>query len=669
MNPPPTAPTVPAPTALTRPASGPQPVHTSVICVAAPSLVVSAEDGQLRGQGLDGFYQEGRRVLARCEVRLAGAEPIPVLGTLLSADRARFVAVVRTPGDTGPDPAVTVERLRDADGTERITVLNAGPAVLRLPLEVALGTDLAELGAAAAGRAGPDLPASVCDAGLRWSHAGIGVRVTARPAPAGVLASAGVLRWELAVPPGAGRTFELRVSRESAAHGSAVSAPVRGDRAPVPWSATELSGDDARGEALLRGSLDGLRALLLRDPARLADVHVAAGAPWRMGLAPADALWAARMLLPLGTRLAAGTLRTLARLQDQDSGRIPGVLRHAGPHLPPTCSGVEATLLFVTVLAEARRWGMPQREAELLLPAAERCLGWLRTVADAAGYVPDPAPGGPLRCEVQAHAHRAALHGADLLDAYGRPGAAAWREYAAELRGRFQEDFWVDDLGGGRPAAALTPGGRQVIHLGSAAVHLLDTGLLGGGTLAEGLLGKARTGQLARLLGAPDLDSGWGLRTLSARAPGHNPFGHRSGAVRVHESALAVSGLAAAGYEKEAGALLRGVLDAAGTFGRQLPEMYAGEQRAADRTPLPHPTACRPSAVAAAGAVHLLTSLAGVRPDAPGGVVAVRPMSTAPLGAVRFSGLRVDEQPFAVRVSRLGMAMVEEAAPALQLGA
>ncbi|MEU3463047.1 glycogen debranching N-terminal domain-containing protein [Streptomyces sp. NPDC006733] len=670
-----TTPTVPTPPALTRTAAAPQPVHTSVICVAAPSLAVSAEDGQLRGKGLDGFYQEGRRVLARCEVRLAGAEPVPVLGALLSADRARFVAVVRTPADTGPDPAVTVERLRDADGCERITVVNTGPTELRVPLEVALGTDLAELGAAAAGRAGPDLPAGVCAAGLRWSHAGVGVRVTARPAPASVLASAGVLRWDLAVPSGAARTFELRVSRESAAPGAApgsavpVPAPVRGDRAPVPWSAAELSGDDARGGALLRGSLDGLRALLLRDPARLADVHVAAGAPWRMGLAPADALWAARMLLPLGTRLAAGTLRTLARLQDRDSGRIPGPLRHAGPHLPPTCSGVEATLLFVTVLAEARRWGMPAREAELLLPAAERCLGWLRGAADAAGYVPDPAPAGPLRCEVQAHAHRAALHGADLLDAYGRPGAGAWREYAAGLRERFAEDFWVDDRGGGRPAAALAPGGRQAVHLGSAVVHLLDTGLLGGGMLAEGLLGKARTGQLARLLGAPDLDSGWGLRTLSTRTPGHSPFGHRSGAVRVHESALAVSGLAAAGYEKEAGALLCGVLDAAGAFGFRLPEMYAGEQRTADRTPLPHPTACRPSAVAAAGAVQLLASLAGVRPDAPGGVVAVRPMSTAPLGAVRLSGLRVAEQPFAVRVSRLGMAMVEEAAPALQLGA
>jgi hypothetical protein len=73
--------------------------------------------------------------------------------------------------------------------------------------------------------------------------------------------------------------------------------------------------------------------------------------------------------------------------------------------------------------------------------------------------------------------------------------------------------------------------------------------------------------------------------------------------------------------------------------------------------------------VAAAGAVHLLMSLAGVRPDAPERIVAVRPMGSAPLGAVQLSGLRIAGEPFAVRISRLGMAMVEEAAPGLQLGA
>jgi hypothetical protein len=621
---------------------------------------------------MDGFYQNGRRVLSRCEVRLGGAAPVPVQGRLTGADRARFLSVVRTQAGPGPDPVVMVERLRSADGTERIVLHNCGPTVLRLPLEVRLGTDLADFTAVAAGRPGRELRASVGDGGLRWSGGGAHARVTARPAPDSAVAAAGLLMWECAVPPSGSRAIELRALLEPARRGAgpgAAGAVAGAGHVRPPWSAAEMACDDPRADALLRASLDDLRALLLRDPAHPGDAHLAAGAPWRLGLAPADALWAARMLLPLGTRLAAGTLRTLARLQDPASGRIPGLLRHAGPHLPPGCSGQEATLLFVTVLAEARRWGLPDRETEPLLPAAERCLRWLRAASGAGGLVPDPAPGGPYRCETQAHAHRAALHGADLLRAFGREGADEWEERAGELRRGFREQFWLDGPGGGRPALALTAARRPVPHLGSGAAHLLDTGLLGAAAHVEGLLDRPRAEQLARLLGAPDLDSGWGLRTLSARAPGHNPFGHRSGAIRVHETAVAVQGLAAAGFEKEAASLLRGVLDAAEAFGHRLPEMYAGQQRTLGGLPVPHPTACRPSAVAAAGAVHLLAALAGIRPDVPDRLVAARPMTAAPLGAAQFTGLAVAGEPFSVRIGRLGTAMIEEAAADLQLGA
>ncbi|MEU7105888.1 glycogen debranching N-terminal domain-containing protein [Streptomyces sp. NPDC046215] len=636
-------------------------------------MAVSAEHGQMTGHGLDGFYRGGRRLLARCVVRVGGAEPVPVQGRMLAADRARFVGTVRTAADAGPDPAVTVERLRSAEGVERIVLRSAAVRPLRMGVEVSLGTDLAELGAVAAGPAGPEVPAAVHAGGLRWSAPGVQAVVTADPPPDDALASAGLLCWELELPPGGSRSIELRVLPEQAAGGRPPEAAhPRGRAGTAPWGEAQAEGDDPQAGPLLAAALGDLRALLVRAPGRPGDFHLAAGVPWRCGLAPAEALWAARMTLPIGVRLAAGTLRTLARTQiagtGPDGGHIPGSLRHAGAHLPPGSTGVEATLLFPVVLAEARRWGLPERETEALLPAAERCLGWLRSAAGDGEYLADPAPGGPHRCEVQAHAHRAALLGADLLEAYGRPGADGWRAWAAALRRRFRQEFWIEDLSGGRPAAALTPEGHRIPHLGCAAAHLLDTGLLGAGTYAPGLLDKVQTEQLARLLGGPALDSGWGLRSLGAKEPGHNPFGHRSGAVRVHETAVAVAGLAVAGYEKEAGGLLRGVLDAAESFGHRLPEMYAGEQRTTGSAPLPHPAACRPAAVAAAGVVQLLTGLAGVRPDVPAGSVAVRPLHTAPLGALRFTGLRVAEQPFAVRISRLGLGMVEEAADGLQLG-
>ncbi|MDQ0833861.1 glycogen debranching enzyme [Streptomyces achromogenes] len=647
--------------------TGLPPAHTAMICVALPGLAVSSDQGQLTGRGLDGIYRAGRRILSRCLLRVAGREPLVVQARMTSADCARFVAALRVTPHGGPDPDVIVERTRSADGVERITLRSAATRPLRLPVEVALGADLADLGAIAAGAAGPELPASVHDSGLRWSGTGGTSYVTAQPPPADAIAAAGLLRWEFDVPPGGSVCVELRVRLDG-------TGPVRavGRTATSPLAPASASGDDPRVRALLASSVKDLRALLVRDPAHPADTHLAAGAPWRCGLAPADALAAARMTLPLGTRLAAGTLRILARTQltgpGPRSGMIPGPRRDAGPHLPPGCTGTEATLLFPVLLAEARRWGLPDHETEELLPAAERCLTWLRGAVGDQPYLSDPQPDGPVRCETQAHAHRAALLGADLLDACARPGGGTLREWARTSRAVFRRDFWIDDPGGGRPAAARTPDGRTVPHLCATAAHLLDTGLLGGGAHAPGLLDKVQTEQLARLLGGPVMDSGWGLRGLGAKEAGYNPFGHRSGAVRIHETAIAVAGMAAAGYEKESTALLRGVLAASEAFGHRLPEMYAGEQRGDGGAPLPHPAACRPAATAAAAGVLLLTALVGIRPDAPAGTVALRPLPSAPLGEVGLTGLRVADAPFSVRVSRLGLAMVEEAAEGLQLG-
>lgn len=208
-------------------------VHRVLLCVALPCLAVSPEHGQLNGQGLEGFYQSGRRLLSRCLLRIAGRDPLPLQGRLVAADRARFSAVVRTSADAGPDPEISVERLRDADGTERVTLHSSARGVRRFPVEITLGTDLAELAAIAVGRAGPELPASVHAAGLRWATADGGHAVVAAdPAPQDALASAGLLRWDMELAPGASRTIELRIRTDRPARptGRTASNPAGGGR-------------------------------------------------------------------------------------------------------------------------------------------------------------------------------------------------------------------------------------------------------------------------------------------------------------------------------------------------------------------------------------------------------------------------------------------------------
>ncbi|TXS57269.1 glycogen debranching protein [Streptomyces sp. t39] len=652
----------------------PPPVHHTLMCVALPALAVSPLHGQLDGHGIEGVYRSGGRLLSRCLLRVAGRAPLPLRSRILSAECAEFTGAVRTSATGSPDPDVLVERTRDAHGTERIVLQNLSATALRLPVEIALATDLARFGAVAAGRPGPELAGSVHDTGIRWAPregtGGAGAVVTADPAPDTTLASSGLLRWEIGLAPGASRTISLSVRPGPGAprRDAALSRPAAAVLVPAP--AVEC--DDGRLAPLVEGAVGDLRALLCRDPARPDDASAAAGVPWRMRPAPADALWAARAALPLSTRLASAALRMAARGQRSGSGPgsglLPGELRAAGPHVPPGCTGTEATLAFPVVLAEAWRWGLPERDLAELLPVAERCLGWLRRRAGDSTAVEEAAGQGFLRSETQAHAHRAAVLGAGLLDAAGRPGGAYWREWAAELRTTFPGRFWTDDVAGGRPVAGCLPDGRPVGHLGSAAAHLLDTGLAAGGVFAPGLLDAGRTARLARLLGDPAIDSGWGLRSLGEGESAYNPLGHRSGAVRVHETAVAVAALAAAGFEREAAGLARGLLDAAEAFGHRLPEMFAGLRRTPGGGPVPHPAACRPAALGAASALLLATALTGIRPDAPAGTVALRPMRAAPLGPVRISGLRVAGEPFALRVSARGLAVVEEAAEGLQLG-
>lgn len=659
-------------------------LHDLTVVVSAPSQVWSARDGQVRRSGAQGVYDGDCRVLSRAELTVAGVEPEVVAAGPMGRATLEVIAVARAVDGPGADPTVRLRRVRvvrPGEVLETIEVRAATERPVRVPLRLDLACDLAAMEAVKIGEAPPVLP-STADAGLVWTGADVTVRVDAPEAKVdhGDPRHPG-LEWLLDVAPGAPVTVAWRLTSTRGA------TPVLPAAGHVRWAVPTVVCDDRRLAPLVARSLDDLAGLRMRAAFAPDDEFLAAGAPWFFTLFGRDSLWAARMMLPLGTDLAAGTLRTLAARQgtrvDPTSAEQPGRILHelraadldlgGGTVLPPLYYGtVDATPLWVCLLHDAWRWGMPAAEVEALLPAMTAALDWMTEYGDADGdgfleYLDTTGHGlanqgwkdsgdavqwhdgtlatGPIAlCEVQAYAHEAALGGAALLDAFGRPGADRWRAWAAALAERFRAAFWVHDDAGPYPAIALDARKRPVDALTSNIGHLLGTGLLDAGEEAV----------VARRLGSAELDSGYGLRTMSTAAAGYWPLRYHGGSVWTHDTAIAIAGLVRAGHHDVAARLAEGLLAAGADVAGQLPELYAGDARGTVPHVVPYPAACHPQAWSAASAVVLLVAFLGVTPDAPGGCVAIAPAARAPFGRLRVDGLRVGGRAVVVEVGADG---------------
>jgi glycogen debranching enzyme len=670
-------------------------LHDAVVTLYAPSFVISPTNGQLTG-GADGFYHGDSRALARLTVTVENAVLAPVSGGLQGADRADFRAVLRGLGEVTEDPVVALRRRRTVTPgrlEETFEVTNAGlrPVSFRFTVEAA--TDLAPMEKVKSGHLLDGIPPQAVADALVWSRDRFAVRLHSTPAPDTLDAGAGQLSYDIELAPGQSRALLLTCTATHA-DGDQFPAP---PAEQVPWSAPVLRSADRRFDRWLEQSVADLDRLRLTDPfsgdstAGRADQFLAAGAPWYLTLFGRDAIWAARMLLPLGTDLAAGTLRTLARRQgtvaDPATEEQPGKILHEVRRttqqfsdtlvLPPVYYGtVDATPLWIALLHDAWRWGLPDGDVQQLLPHAESALAWMREQADAGGdgflkYVDQTGRGlanqgwkdhndsirhrdgrlaeAPIAlCEVQAYAYEAAMGGAALLRAFDHPGADQWEEWAERLASRFRKRFWVQDAHGPYPAVALNRDGHPVDSVTSGFGHLLGTGLLN----------HEESALLAARLTAPDLDSGHGLRTLSSASGGFNPYGYHTGSIWPHDTAIAVHGLVRAGFPQAAASLAKGLLNASAHFDARLPELFAGHSAEAGTRPAPYPASCQPQAWAAASSVLVLQAALGLDADVPGGTVTVAPTFAHEYGPLTVTGLRVAADPLEVAVAEDGTASV-----------
>ncbi|MER7933254.1 MULTISPECIES: glycogen debranching N-terminal domain-containing protein [unclassified Streptomyces] len=479
--------------------------------------------------------------------------------------------------------------------------------------------------------------------------------ISAEPPPDGVEETGTGARrmvWTLELAPHG--TTELVVRVIGRPHGDRRALRVPRDPAALNAQLLALEGEFVEGVAFPTGWPE-LAAACARGLSDLAALQVpatgpdgedlkvpAAGAPWFLTLLGRDALITSLFALPYRPRLAAATLPALAATQATEAGAHsvaqPGKIVHEVRHGELAHFGqvpygryygsVDATPLFLILLgAYVERTG-DTGMARRLERNARAAVGWMldhggltsrgylvyradkgglanQNWKDSPGAICSADGGRPVGTVMAAGAQGYAY---DALRRTAWVARTVWadetyaallEQAAADLRDRFQRDFWMH--GPAFPALALDGEGRQVDALASDAGHLLWSGLLD----------KEYGEEVGRRLLEPDFFSGWGVRTLAAGQAAYHPLSYHRGSVWPHDNALIALGLARYGLHDEARAVAHGLVDAATAGGHRLPEVLAGYGRNTHPEPVPYPHACVRESRSAAAPLALLTAVGG----------------------------------------------------------
>ncbi|MGQ0615422.1 MAG: amylo-alpha-1,6-glucosidase [Acidimicrobiia bacterium] len=643
---------------------------------------ISSRRGDIVPGGTEGLYLLDTRLLSELVLLVDGRPPDLLDAVQEDPFAATFVLACLPPDGGDETAALVIERHRRIGQgmREDIVVRNLTDEATYCRLELHVATDLAEVGGVRAGRARavPDITATVHADGLdliggRGRRRG--VRVVA---PGAVAGSSGVLRFESIVP--ARQTWTACAEVVPVIDGEQLEPRHRCGQALEPGGPSErlerwrrtmpvIETESAALDDMLRCSADDLGALRVFDPDVPERVVVAAGAPWSMSLLGRDALLTSWMALLVDPELALGTLETLARFQgadvdprtEEEPGRILRELPFGAGGASfdrgrVTWGAVDTTPLFVMLLGELRRWGLAPEPVERLLPHADRALGWVLDYGDrdGDGYVEyqrptdrgrlhqgwKDAPGGvraadgsspspPIAlAEVQGYVYAAFVARHHFArEAGDDAGAEAWRARADDLRKRFNRDFWLerDQF----VALGLDSQKRPIDAICSNAGHCLWTGILD----------EDKAALVARRLMAPDMFTGWGVRTLSSSMVGYNPVSFQHGSVWPHDNALVAAGLMRYGFVDDAQRIVLAMIDAATARGGRLPELFAGFPRDDVAHPVRCPTSCSPQAWSAAAPLSFLRTLLRFEPWVPAGKLWLAPVLPPELGRLRIEGV------------------------------
>lgn len=598
-----------------------------------------------------GLWLADTRLLSEFRLLVGGTEPEAVR----YRDEAGSLAFELAAGDL----QVIRERYVDQGLHERITFTNRGASAIHTDIELEFASDFAAM--LAVRGVIRDLPASPSiEPEVRIRPQGKRHRLDLRPGEAFSL--------DVDVPAGLGETaadFDKGLAR------------IRDSYRSWAQDCAAFETDNPTLNEVLAQSRDDMRMLLDRYPT---GIYPTAGVPWFAVPFGRDALLTSSFVLPMNPELARGALRFLAAHQgrrvDPRTEEEPGKILHEvrsgevvekglWPHI--LYGTVDATPLFLCLIAETVDWTGDTALFDELWPAAEAALAWCDTYGDkdGDGYL-EYSAGAELRnqgwkdsndsltnvdgtdvsrpaalCEVQGYLYRALLGMART-----RPEL---KERAAVLKERFDRDFWIAHER--FVAQALDAGKRPVEAITSNPCHCLWAGILTASS-AHGV---------AERLVSPELFSGWGIRTLSTRAINYDPRSYHNGSVWPHDNAIAVAGLRASGFPAAAEMVARATLEAGMAYpDRRLPELFSGAERTPGKTPEEYEASCRPQNWGAASAFSVVSTMLGLQADASRGRLRIAPVETAlwkrvEVAGLHFAGHRLD---FAVEGTRVKLGRV-----------
>jgi glycogen debranching enzyme len=671
----------------------------AVTLIEETSFCLSDRSGDIQAGKPQGVFALDTRLLSRLELRVGGHQPEP-LSVASDAPFAATFALRTHPHGKQADSRLMVLRRRSVSGGLRETVelRNYSTEELRTTVTLEFTVDFADLFAVKEDRVDEDIKpkAEVDGDEVRFSSprsSGVQhVRVEALPSPdaQGGELTADRAQWHVVLPPHGRWSGSVSVSaypddgnRLHASHGTARDRLAEW-RQTTPSLRTHL----VPLRTAYRQSLADVGSLRLFDTTADGLPVVAAGAPWFMTLFGRDSLLTAYMALLVAPDLALGVLHKLAGLQggsvdertEEQPGRILHEVRYDGSSV--YYGTADATPLFVLLLGECLRWGLPWERLEPLVANADRALDWVEHYGDrdGDGYVEYQrmTPEGlenqgwkdswdaivfadgrlaepPIAlCEVQGYVYaayraRAALarQTADILR------AEECEERTAALRERFNRDFWLPERG--CFALALDGNKTQVDAVASNMGHCLWTGIAT----------PEHAAAVARHLTSPEVFSGWGVRTLAASMASYNPMSYHCGSVWPHDTAIAVAGLMRYGFVEDAQRIALALLDAAAADDGRLSELFTGLARDDVRSPVSYPSACSPQAWSAAAPLLLLRALLRLDPDVPAGRLFLDPALPEQFGEVVLDGV-----PLAgcrLTITGTGAVQVTGAPPAVEV--